>query len=75
MNIYLKVYLIGLAVITLLELFRTYVYTGAPARYRSEKEMDPVTWLIGGLFMGAIWPITLFLHIVDYFMVLDENGK
>lgn len=74
MNIYLKVYLIGLTVIALLELFRTYVYTSAPARYRSEKEMDPITWLIGGLFMGAIWPLTIILHIIDYFLVLGKNG-
>ena len=75
MNVYLKVYLIGLTIIALLELFRTYVYTSAPTRHISKKEMDPVTWLIGGLFMGAIWPLTIIFHIVTYFMVLSETEK
>lgn len=75
MNIYLKIYLICTIIITLCEMYNTYSVVATPNRFNRIGDMDPITWIIGSLFLGAIWPFTIILHIVNYFLVLDHNAK
>lgn len=75
MNIYLKIYLVCVIIMTLGEMYNTYSAVATPKRFNRIGDMDPITWIIGSLFLGAIWPFTVILHIVNYFLVLDSNAK
>ena len=75
MNIYIAIYICIAIVITLCELYITHVYVSKPDKFRTTHEMDPVTWTLGSLFLGIIWPITITMHIIAYFMTFNENGN
>lgn len=75
MNICLKTYLICTIIMTLCEMYITHSIVKTPNRYNRMGDMDPVTWILGSLFMGTIWPFTIIFHVVNYFMVLDHNAK
>ena len=75
MNIYLKTYLICTIIVTLCEMYITHNVVSTPNPSNRMGEMNPITWVFGSLFLGAIWPFTIIFHIVDYFIVLDHNAR
>ena len=75
MFICLKIYLVCFIIITICEMYNTHSVVVKPTNPQCGKTaMDPITFVIGNMFLGVIWPVIIVVHICEYFRILSNTN-